>query len=235
MQCTLLSSLVKKGHEINQTCGCVCLRALEPWISKGKITTSWGSVDEDYHSLYTGDEVRLKPSTNQTECQLLSRRQQQSVWRANKTPVVATVTWTREFQNTQRTTRIEANLHKSEIRRGAMTFHTLHFVITTYRRFYELESAYFSVWKHNTSFCSTLATTAFPSRLAALLLGKLQVCGKRTAIIWNYINSLQKMATKHSNRVRLQVQKCKCASYHHLASSCNFNQSRAEEEGGATR
>ena len=69
---------------MNQTCGCVGLRALEPWISKGKITAGWDSVDEDYHSLYTGDEVRLKPSTNQTEYQLLSRRQQQSVWRENK-------------------------------------------------------------------------------------------------------------------------------------------------------
>ena len=54
---------------------CVGLRALGPWISKGKITASSDSVDEDSHLLYIGGEVRLKPSTNQTEYQLLSRRE----------------------------------------------------------------------------------------------------------------------------------------------------------------
>ena len=81
----------------------------------------------------------------------------QSNWRI-KPPVVATVTWTREFQNMRRTTDkcMKANPHNgSEIRRRAMIFHTLLFVITTYRRFFEAKSAYFSVWKPNTNCCYT--------------------------------------------------------------------------------
>ena len=86
-----------------------------------------------------------------------------------------------------------------------MTFRTLHIVITTYRRFFGAESAYFSVWKPNNSCCSTLATTTFPSRLAALL----PVENERQSSRITSIHS-ERWQSKHSNRVRLQVQKCKC-------------------------
>ena len=197
LQWTLLSSLVtkwiiwkmkiKRKHPLEVR---LCWPPSSwPWISKTRqstITAFWDSVDEDYQLLYTG-EVRLETSTNQTEYQSLSRRQQQSVQLANKTPCCGHRDMgARISKHATHNRQIEENPHnRSEIRRRAMIFHTLHFVITTYQRFFEAESAYFSVWKPNTKRCYTLATTTLPLRLAELLPGKLQVCGKRTAIIRN--------------------------------------------------
>ena len=44
---------------------------------------SWDSLHEDNHLLCIGGEVHLKPSTNQTDYQLLSRRQLLLIWLTN--------------------------------------------------------------------------------------------------------------------------------------------------------
>ena len=96
-----------------------------------------------------------------------------------------------------------------------------HSVITTYRRFFEDEPAYFSIRKQNRSFCSNISPqprSFLPkSRIAAPLPG-------RTSWVMKTINS-----ENRSQDVQPVCFWYKNANIHiHRAGSCNFNQSRAE-------
>ena len=88
-------------------------------------------ASEDYHLLRVSGEIRLKPSTNQTDYHLLSRCQPPSVWLAYKNPPDVADICSIQVQGqghtnfktrTTNDTQIDVNPHsRSEIHRRATT------------------------------------------------------------------------------------------------------------------
>ena len=241
--------LLEQNPEINQK----ALRVLLCWPPASWIRNFQRKdyrklkfASEGHHLLLVGGEVRLKPSTNQTDYQLLYRRQLPSVWLAYKTPsdmadvcgiqYSGPTTGTRKFK-----TRTSPNRHTNrresaqQIRNTTTSYdrHLIyrnHSVIPTYRRFFAAQSPFiFLNLQSNTTCCQRLRHNHLPTSLmAALLPGLLQACWKRTATIRNTVNSLRKPAIKILNSSASSGKKCKYICYRHRESSCNFNQSQVE-------